>query len=996
MAHSDAELIKRTLDGDETAFGLLVDKYKGTVHARAYRKVENFHTAEEITQDTFLKAYQKLSTLRDWEHFPGWLNTIVSRLCLMWHRKQRLPTQPLDTAEMGLNALAQTRYTDEQARQAVHDALEELSESQRTVLTLYYLDGMTCEEIARFIGTSRGAVFDRLYRARAQLREELIPTMRKVLKSQAPKQDFPNSIMEILSKMEAAAKAIHSVQLTVEDHFGGWMFPTQVAYTAPNQWRIETENVAFVCNGEKIWQYDKLAKLVIEKTVNESDKPVTPKWQNRMISTRVDEIWGMRPSIAEMPFLFTPDQIDSDAELRLESSQQMHLLRMTKPNRNQHHRTYYHPRELPEIVAHKRIWKEPLRPELAGADMTFYSFFTWEIPSAKDEMRLGIDARTYLPLLQQDNERFGKIEVKQIHTFKNGIHFPKELSILNHKGERHILYYVDVHVNKAIPLDKFSLEIPSDVVIIDEADYKDIEASIARYETMLNTGTLARVETVRCLYALADLYAHRKVGSPEKNYARAIQFLEEICQIEPGIPIVYWDIANNQRNIWCINRRPQSFEEIQSKRKCIKVLEMSAKTSPHPANIQYLAELYREYRQPFQAEKALAYQKQLIEICDSRRKIGEANRILEDALDAGGPLESTVSFYEAKLSDEAGEPYLWKLLGTLYCERGETDKAIPYFKRYIQWWKTHLPAAELNFLDDMWIKAAGLLVELADLYQTYLQHIPADRLGIELIKRSGSTLTHLLEIYFRFQDFPKLASVFEQICAYGARTNSASDRLKAGSASEGLPKEATLALLENMKRSCKDARLWVFMGDLCRDAHRVDFEQNLYVYMDDIGDAEECYKRAIELDEQSPLAYAALGDLYFSQKKYQDAAEAYECAAKLAPIQPYFVAQFAHSMSGGGEHESAIEIAQQLTEQLPADKDAHRVLGVVYLNASRYEEAIEQFELGLDNEFIENARRTGGGAEQVIAHLLARAYDRVGKDEALKTLTDRMEGRARM
>ena len=181
MAYSDAELIKRTLAGDETAFGFLVDKYKGAVHALAYRKVGNFHTAEDITQDTFLAAYEKLSTLRDWEHFPGWLYTIAARFCLMWHRKRRLPTQPLDTAEMGLNALAEAKFADEQTRQAVHDALEELPESQRTVLTLHYLGGMTCAEIARFIGTSRGAVLDRLYRARAQLKKELIQMIKQTL-----------------------------------------------------------------------------------------------------------------------------------------------------------------------------------------------------------------------------------------------------------------------------------------------------------------------------------------------------------------------------------------------------------------------------------------------------------------------------------------------------------------------------------------------------------------------------------------------------------------------------------------------------------------------------------------------------------------------------------------------------------------------------------------------------------------------------------------------
>ena len=93
------ELIQRTLEGDESAFGFLVDKYKGSVHALAYRKLGNFHTAEEITQDTFLKAYQKLSTLKDPGRFPGWLYVIAARCCLSWLRQNRLQTESLDSVE---------------------------------------------------------------------------------------------------------------------------------------------------------------------------------------------------------------------------------------------------------------------------------------------------------------------------------------------------------------------------------------------------------------------------------------------------------------------------------------------------------------------------------------------------------------------------------------------------------------------------------------------------------------------------------------------------------------------------------------------------------------------------------------------------------------------------------------------------------------------------------------------------------------------------------
>ncbi len=174
MALHDAELIQRTLEGDESAFGFLVDKYKGSVHALAYRKLGDFHTAEEITQDTFLKAYQKLSTLKDPVRFPGWLYVIAARCCISWLRQNRLQTESLDSVEGEMNTQSWTKYTDAHLREEVHNALESLPESERTVLTLYYMAGMTCEEIGRFIGTSCGAIRDRLYRARIRLKEELI------------------------------------------------------------------------------------------------------------------------------------------------------------------------------------------------------------------------------------------------------------------------------------------------------------------------------------------------------------------------------------------------------------------------------------------------------------------------------------------------------------------------------------------------------------------------------------------------------------------------------------------------------------------------------------------------------------------------------------------------------------------------------------------------------------------------------------------------------
>ena len=71
MNTHDADLIQRILDGDEGAFTALVNKYQKSVHALVWRKIGDFHIAEEITQDVFLKVYKKLSTLKPTGSFSG-------------------------------------------------------------------------------------------------------------------------------------------------------------------------------------------------------------------------------------------------------------------------------------------------------------------------------------------------------------------------------------------------------------------------------------------------------------------------------------------------------------------------------------------------------------------------------------------------------------------------------------------------------------------------------------------------------------------------------------------------------------------------------------------------------------------------------------------------------------------------------------------------------------------------------------------------------------
>ena len=176
----DVQLIQRTLSGDDTAFSILLQRHQKSVHALVWRKIGDFHTAEDITQDTFLQAYKKLSTLKNHNQFAGWLYVIADRLCIDWSRKRRFTTQSLEGTSVEeierashAHHVSEERETErtEHRHELVKKLLAKLPESERTVVTLFYLGEMTTKEIGKFLGVSVGTIKSRLRRGRKRLQE---------------------------------------------------------------------------------------------------------------------------------------------------------------------------------------------------------------------------------------------------------------------------------------------------------------------------------------------------------------------------------------------------------------------------------------------------------------------------------------------------------------------------------------------------------------------------------------------------------------------------------------------------------------------------------------------------------------------------------------------------------------------------------------------------------------------------------------------------------
>ena len=181
MVEDDVQLIDKILAGDDEAFTALVRKHQKSVHALAWRKVGDFHIAEEITQDTFLRVYKHLSKLKDPNQFSGWLYVTTARLCNTWLRENKSLMESLEEVPMAevekafYEHYVSTQHEEESHshhQELVKKLLAKLPESERTVMTLYYLGEMTAKEIGKFLGVSVNTITSRLQRARERLKQD--------------------------------------------------------------------------------------------------------------------------------------------------------------------------------------------------------------------------------------------------------------------------------------------------------------------------------------------------------------------------------------------------------------------------------------------------------------------------------------------------------------------------------------------------------------------------------------------------------------------------------------------------------------------------------------------------------------------------------------------------------------------------------------------------------------------------------------------------------
>jgi RNA polymerase sigma factor (sigma-70 family) len=175
----DEQIINRILTGEQSAFSLLVERYQNYVFTLILRFTDSREDAEEIAQDTFVKAYRSLADFRGDSKFSTWLFTITRTTCLSFLRKKKLDIQSLDNERTGLQVENResgynANLVEQKSKHAMlNQAISMLSPDDAQVLNLFYKGDQTLDEIGKIMRLDPNTVKVKLHRARQRLKQKL-------------------------------------------------------------------------------------------------------------------------------------------------------------------------------------------------------------------------------------------------------------------------------------------------------------------------------------------------------------------------------------------------------------------------------------------------------------------------------------------------------------------------------------------------------------------------------------------------------------------------------------------------------------------------------------------------------------------------------------------------------------------------------------------------------------------------------------------------------
>ena len=175
MSIDEGKVIEAVKGGDSHAFKGLVDLYKDMVYTLCLRMVKNNMLAEELAQDSFLKAYKKIDTYRAESKFSTWLYRIAYNTCLSSFRKKSFSeVELMDDHHQSVGNTGLLELEIEDRNQSLKTVLMQLSSDEQVLIQLFYLEELSVKEIADITGLSDSNIKVKLHRSKQKLREIIV------------------------------------------------------------------------------------------------------------------------------------------------------------------------------------------------------------------------------------------------------------------------------------------------------------------------------------------------------------------------------------------------------------------------------------------------------------------------------------------------------------------------------------------------------------------------------------------------------------------------------------------------------------------------------------------------------------------------------------------------------------------------------------------------------------------------------------------------------
>ena len=186
--NSDQIYIDKVLKGDTNAFAFLIDRYKNMAYTLAIKVVKSHEDAEEVAQDSFLKAYEKLESFQGNSKFSTWLYTIIYRNAITKIRKKKVATSDIDdyvinNYSQGTEFPQLEEMKNEEQQKYVKEAIDRLPEKDALLITLFYMNESSIEEIEQITNLTQSNIKVILFRARKKLNTELSFLLKEEVKT---------------------------------------------------------------------------------------------------------------------------------------------------------------------------------------------------------------------------------------------------------------------------------------------------------------------------------------------------------------------------------------------------------------------------------------------------------------------------------------------------------------------------------------------------------------------------------------------------------------------------------------------------------------------------------------------------------------------------------------------------------------------------------------------------------------------------------------------